>query len=235
MPQTSPRPWFPFSATEVEIALGVFAFVESCLFFLGVQGRPLAWFALVYVTLVYMCGLLVHRRGGAFEFVRDGALQGTGYIRYFRGARKSLLLVHADADPPGEELLGLYKGLLERGVEVRRIIFVRSDQDPESYEWIERFGAHERLMQRVVPPSQAALIRSSFVVVDERCVIVAVPGSSPLDGESYARKFVLRDLLVIEDPDAAEAFTQVHGQLWARATPLVESALGGGPKDAAST
>ena len=164
--------------------------IESCLLFLGVQGQSLAWIALVYVTLAYGCGLLVHRQKGVFEFVRGGALQGSGYIPYFRRARNSLLLVHADADPPGEELLGLYKGLLSRGVEVRRIIFVRSEQDSDTYRWIEQFGVHEQLMQRVVPPSQAELVRSSFVVVDERCVIVAVPGSSPLDEESYARKFV---------------------------------------------
>jgi len=91
---------------------------------------------------------------------------------------------------------------------------------------VRRFGGHGRLLQRLVHREQAALMRLSFVVVDERFVLIAVPGDAAVESEAYSARFVLRHLLVIEDPDVARAFSEVHGQLWRRAEPLPDSAGG---------
>lgn len=225
MPPLRRRPWFPFTAIELEIAMGAFAFLTTCLAFLGIERLPLAWTTLGYVAFVYLAGLLVHARRTPFAFICDGALHGSGYLPYFRRARRSLLLLHTDDDPPGEELLGLYRALLERGVELRRVIFVRPDAAPGAYAWVRAFGRHAGLKQRVVLPERADVMRVSFVVVDERWVMIAVPGDAAIDAEGYASRFVLRHLLVVEDPQVAEAFTEVHSQLWRRASELEDEAL----------
>lgn len=216
-PRRSGAVWFPFTVWEVELVLAVFAFAATCLTFLGLDGRTLAYASLGYVVLAYLAGLLAHARRSPFVFVRDGAVKGEGYARYFRQARKSLLLLHIDDDAPSEELLGLYRTLLARGVEVRRIVFVRPGHAPDAYSWLADFGSHERLRQRVVLPERADLMRVSFVVVDERWSILSVPGSSAVDTERYAARFVLRHLLVVDNSDVAEAFTEAHTQLWRRA------------------
>ena len=118
MPPSPSRRWFPFSATEVEVALGLYALLTSALAFLGVERHALAWLTLGYLAFVYQAGLLVHARRSGFTFLRDGALRGAGYARFFRHARQSLLLLHTDDDSPSDELLGLYRTLLERGVEL---------------------------------------------------------------------------------------------------------------------
>lgn len=219
------RRWFPFSILEVEVVLALFAFLTSALAFLGVEKRPLAWFTLGYLGFAYLAGLLVRARRAGFTFLRDGALRGTGYARFFRRATRSLLLLHTDDDSPSEELLGLYRTLLDRGVELRRVIFVRPDHAPGAYDWIRKFGRHERLQQRVVLPDRADVMRLSFVVVDERWSILSVPGDAAVDGEGYAGRYVLRHLLAIEDAEIAEAFTEVHRQLWRRASVIDESAF----------
>jgi hypothetical protein len=68
-------------------------------------------------------------------------------------------------------------------------------------------------------------MRLGFVVVDGRWAILALPGGAAVDSEGYATSFVLRDLLVVEDPDAAGALTEVHSQLWRRAAPLQDPKL----------
>lgn len=227
MPPSPSRRWFPFSATEVEIALGLYALLTSALAFLGVERHALAWFTLGYLAFLYQAGLLVHARRSGFTFLRDGALRGAGYARFFRHARQSLLLLHTDDDSPNDELLGLYRTLLDRGVELRRILFVRPDHAPGAYDWVRRFGRHDRLQQRVVLPDRADVMRLSFVVVDERWAILSVPGDAAIDGEGYAGRYVLRHLLAIEDPEIAEAFTEVHRQLWRRASVIDGSLFAG--------
>ncbi len=220
MPQKLPNPWFPFSATEFQVALGVLALLESCLGFLGVAAYLLAWSTLGFLILTYIAGLLVYSRRGAFAFHLNGALQGRGYLPYFRKAQHSLLLLHVDDDPPGEELLGLYRGLLDKGVELRRILFVRPEQAPHAFEWVAQFGEHKGLQQRLVPPEQADLVRMSFVVVDERWVIIAVPGGAAVHGEDYSKNLIMRHLLAIDDANVAAGFTTIHEQLWRRAASL---------------
>jgi hypothetical protein len=234
----APKPsryWFPFGASEVELALGLCALLTSTLVFLGLERHILAWFTLGFLSLAYLAGLLVHSRRSSFQFLRDGALRGAGYARFFRQANQSLLLLHTDDDSPSEELLGLYHTLLDRGVELRRILFVRPDHAPGAYDWVMRFGRHVRLQQRVVLPDRADVMRLSFGVVDERWVVLSVPGDAAIDGEGYAGKYVLRHLLAIEDHEIAEAFTEVHRQLWRRAMPLDEAVLVGAPNAALLT
>lgn len=73
-------------------------------------------------------------------------------------------------------------------------------------------------------------MRFSFVVVDERWSILSVPGDAAVDGEGYAGRFVLRHLLAIEDAEIAEAFTEVHRQLWRRAAVIDDEAVFADPK-----
>jgi len=224
------RRWFPFSLPEVEVTLAIYALSTSTLAFLCVEKRPLAWFTLWYLAFAYLAGLLVHARRPGFTLLRDAALRGAGYARFFRGATRSLLLLHTDDDSPSDELLGLYRTLLDRGIELRRIIFIRPDHAPGAYDWIHRFGRHERLQQRVILPDRADVMRLSFVVVDERWSILSVPGDAAVDGEGYAGRYVLRHLLAIEDAEIAEAFTEVHRQLWRRATVVDETLFAGLPR-----
>ncbi|NOT30718.1 MAG: hypothetical protein HOP15_09760 [Planctomycetes bacterium] len=224
------RRWFPFSIPEVEVTLAIYALSTSTLAFLGVEKRPLAWFTLGYLAFAYLAGLLVHARRPGFTLLRDGALRGAGYARFFRGATRSLLLLHTDDDSPSDELLGLYRTLLDRGIELRRIIFIRPDHAPGAYDWVHRFGRHERLQQRVILPDRADVMRLSFVVVDERWSMLSVPGDAAVDGEGYAGRYVLRHLLAIEDAEIAEAFTEVHRQLWRRATVVDEALFAGLPQ-----
>jgi hypothetical protein len=217
--------WFPFTPTELQVALGVLAFVTTSLLLFDAPERAVGWGSLGAVGFLYLAGLLVHSRSSRFRFIRDGSLSGEGYLDYFRRARKSLLLLHIDDDSPGPELLGLYRKLLDRGVEIRRVIFVRPSHRADAYRWVVDFGSHKRLLQRVILPEQAEVMRMGFVVVDGRFAILALPGGAAVDSEGYATAFVLRDLLVVEDPGAATALTEVHSQLWRRAVPLQDAEL----------
>lgn len=200
------------------MAFAVFGCAVSLLALLEVGNRVLLFFAVGYAVVGYLAGLLVHCRETRSRFIRDGAIRGRGYAPYFRRARRSLLLTHCDEDAPSEELLGIYSELLERGVELRRVVFLRGDHRQRSYEWLHRFGEREGLENRFVQPDRSEVARLSFVVVDERYVILSIPGGEAVDGEHYSRRFVLRHLLVVEDKDVAVAFTEVHRQLWLRAT-----------------
>lgn len=222
-PPRSQRRWFPFTATEVEVALAVFAFLESVLFLLGVSREAMLAAAGGYAGFVYLAGLAVSCRRSSFHLELDGALQGRGYLRHFRSARRSLLLLHTDDDEPCEELIAVYRTLLEQGVQIRRVIFARPERRPGAYAWVERFGAHAGLKQRVVRQERAALTRHSFVVVDGAKVLLSIPGGEATDTELYSSALVLRHLLTLEDARVAQAFTEIHGQLWSRAEVLDES------------
>jgi len=60
----------------------------------------------------------------------------------------------------------------------------------------------------------------SFVVVDERWVLIAVPGGDAIHGEDYSNNLIMRHLLVVDDTRVAAGFTTIHEQLWRRAAPL---------------
>ena len=225
MPRRQKSPWFPFTALEIQIGLGLFAFLTTSLAFTGAEQQIIAWAALGFVVLAYLAGLLVHSKKSSFTFLKGGGLQGIGHVPYFRKAKTSLLLLHTDDDSPGEELLGLYRSLLKRGVEIRRILFLRPELAPDAYTWVQAFGKHDGLKHRVVLPEQADVMRFGFVIVDEKCVILSVPGGAAMDAEGYASRFVLKHLLVLDDPDVADAFTEVHSQLWSRATVLDDEEL----------
>jgi|GEM_PF-5017850 len=203
--RSRPR-WFLFTSTEIEVTLGVFAFAETLLVILDAERPVLIAFACAYVVTAYLAGLIVHSRSSKFRFVRDGAVGGAGYVPYFRRAKRGLLLLHTDDDPPGEELLGLYRAQLERGVELRRVIFLRPEQGAEALDWVRRFGGHPRLLQRFVQREQASLMRLSFVVVDEQCVLIAVPGNAAVESEAYtprlAFSFSERSTRYIVDSEA---------------------------------
>jgi len=219
-PSTSPgREWFPFRVGEVERALGLCGFVVASLALVDVPAHALAVFTAAFLVVAYLAGLLVYARRGvrAFDFIKDGGLRGEGYVTYFREARKSLFLTHTDDDAPSEELLGLYRTLLGRGVQMRRVVFLRHQ---DTANWLVRFGEHRHLEQRVVPPERADLLPLSFVVVDEITVVVSVPGYDAIDAGGYASEFVLRHLLVIKDRAVARVFLEMHRHLWERANPL---------------
>lgn len=219
--------WFPFRAVEVEIALGVFGFVATAAAFAGVEERLIACVAVLYLALAYIAGLLVHAQDAdlRFAFVRDGSLGGHGYLERFRGARRSLFLMHLDDDRPGPELQGLYRTLLDRGVEIRRVLFLRSKDSTGSLDWVAEFGNHENLRQRVVLPEQGRLMRLCFVLVDASEVLIAVPGYEPVDAAPFAARFLLRHLLIILDRNVAAAFIGVYEQIWRSALPLDDAGL----------
>jgi hypothetical protein len=221
-PRSSLRLWFPFTSNEIQIGLGVLGFAVTTFAFAGVPPLALAKATLAAVVVAYVSGLLVYARRAAptTALIRDGAIAGAGYIDSFRHATRSLFLIHVDDDPPGEDLRRLYRSLLDRGVQIRRVILLRRDAHPEAYAWIHRFGTHRNLQQRVILPSQSAAVRFSFVVVDEDEVLLALPGAHAVDARPYASALVLRHLLRIRDPEVAELFLHLHEDLWARATPL---------------
>lgn len=214
------RDWFPFTAGEVELVLGVVGFVVTSLAFIDIPSRVLAVGSGAGLVVTYLAGLLVYERRGlrVFDFIEDGGLRGGGYVPYFRTAEHSLFLTHTDDDAPSEELLGLYRTLLARGVQMRRVTFLRAGA--ESARWLAEFGEHPNLEQRVVPSERADLLPLSFAVVDESTVVVSVPGYSAIDASQYASSFVLRHLLVIHDEAVAWVFLEMHRQLWGRAIPL---------------
>lgn len=173
-----------------------------------------------FLGAAYLSGLLVHARGRVrtFDFIEDGGLKGDGYLKFFRCAERSLFLTHVDDDPPGEELLALYRSLLERGVQMRRVIFRRALTSP--VQWVVDFGEHKNLTQRVVCPEQAELMAFSFAIVDEELVLISVPGYGAIDVGPYAPRFVLRHLLVLHDRTVARVFLEIHRQLWEHARSL---------------
>lgn len=224
-PKTERNPWLPFQEAEIEILLAVFGFVATLAAYAGVDERRLALGAVLYLTVAYFAGLLVqaHRARTSFALLIDGGLHGAGYVESFRQARRSLLLTHVDDDAPNEELQGLYRTLLERGVQMRRVVFLRSGALSEGVRWLRSFGDHANLLQRVMPEASSTSMCLSFVVVDAQEVIVAVPGFEPVDAEAYRDRLVFRHLLVIRDAAVAKAFVQMHIALWERAQPLPEA------------
>ena len=221
----SRRAWFPFRAAEIEIVLGVFGFLATFAASFGVDAKDLALGAGIYLAVAYLAGLFVYARRSAssFTFLRDGGLGGAGYVEPFRRAERSLLLTHVDDDAPSAELQGLYRTLLDRGVQMRRVIFRRPSASADGVRWVRSFGNHQNLLQRIVPEPFSTSMCLSFVVIDAAEVIVSVPGSEAADAKTYSDRQVFRHLLIIRDRAVASAFLQMHQDLWQRAKPLPDA------------
>ena len=224
MPRNPPRPWFPFSLPELELCLALLGCVVTGLTLAGSDRFLIAASAIAFLVVAYLAGLLVYARKEAlgFSLDRGGACGGRGYVDLVRRSSHSLLLMHVDDDTPVDELLAVYRSLLDRGIEQRRLIFLREDPKAGAYDWLEALGDHPKLDQRVVLPEQAEFMRLSFVVIDEETVVISLPGGSVVDSHTYARGLVFRDLLILHDSLVAEAFVEIHRQLWSQATPVSE-------------
>lgn len=219
--------WWPFTATEFELALAVLGLAVTGLSLLGVRGEVVAASALVSAAWAYLAALLVRARetGASFEFIEDGGVRGRGYVEPVRRARASLLLQHVDDDAPSEELRAMYRECLARGVALRRLVFLRRESRPESLSWIAEFGEHPNLEHRIVLPEQADMMRLSFVVVDEREVVISIPGISPLDSAPYSSTVVLRHVVRVREPSVAAAFVRIHEHIWQAAKPVDDVAV----------
>ena len=68
----------------------------------------------------------------------------------------------------------------------------------------------------MIAPEASSVMRSSFAVIDEREVILAVPGMSSIDESTYSTRFVLRHLIRTHDPKVAEVFSALHREIWSR-------------------
>ena len=213
--------WFPFNASEVEIALGVTGLGATAASLLGVPGPSVVWGTTGALCALLLVGFMARAAGNRVARVHlDGALHGRGYTRAFRQAKRSLLLIHLDDDAPEHELLGLYHTLLARGVGIRRLVFVRPDHRTEGIQWIGEFGSHAQLRQRFAEVAAGSPLSLSFAVIDEDTVLLAVPGFLPTETEPYSDGVVLRHLVELRHPAVTRAFLEVYESAWKRATPF---------------
>ena len=207
--------WFPFTASE--IALGVCGLGATAATLLGVPGPWVVAGTAGSLSAFFSAGLLARAAGNRVARVDlDGALHGRGYTRVFQQVQRSLLLIHLDDDAPNEELLGLYRSLLARGVEIRRLIFVRPDHQDGGIRWIENFGAHEHLRQRVIECDPGSPLMLSFAVVDDRVVLLAIPGFHKTETAPFATACFLRHLVELRHPAITRAFLEVYESAWRR-------------------
>ena len=206
---------------ESEAVLASVGLAATFLSLVGVASRTVAFFVGATLAFAYLAGLAVRSRrdGRALEFLEHGGLHGKGYLALFRQAKRSLLLMHVDDDEPTAELIGLYEDLLERGVEIRRVVFVR--ERAQGIGWVFRLAEHPNLSHRFVLPGEADLMPCSFAVVDEHVVAMAVPGFATADSQHYLDRFVLRHLLVLRGRAVAQAFARMHSQVWERSLPAL--------------
>lgn len=212
--------WFPFRAVEVELALAALGVLLAVLAAADHDATDLLKWAALFLAFVYLAGLFSRAGVGPFVFIADGAERGAGYLPAFKRAKRSLFLMHVDDDAPTEELQGLYRTLLSNGVQIRRAIFLRPDGHPKGYEWIRAFGNHPNLAQRVVLPEDSRMTQLSFVLVDDRIALVALPGVDPIQAPPFSHELVFRHLIAITEPTAVATFLQVYEAIWTRALPL---------------
>ena len=215
------RRWFPFRAVEAELTVAIVGLGVTVATLLDAPGTLVAAAATALLVAAYLAGLCVHFGTRSAQVHLDAALQGRGYASLFRRTRNSLLLMHIDDDAPNPELLGLYRALLERGVQMRRLVFVRQGHHPEGLRWIHEFGDHPNLTQRVICTETAPHLSLSFAVVDELAVLLALPGYRPTENEPYADRLVLRNLVELRRTEVTRAFLEVYEAAWRRGEPLL--------------
>lgn len=211
--------WFPFTSGQVEIALGLVGLGATTASLLGAPGTAVATGTAGFLLLLFLTGHLVIAAGNRVARVHlNGALHGRGYSNLFRDANRSLLLIHLDDDAPDDELQGLYRRLLDQGVEVRRLVFFRPDHRAEGIHWISRFGTHRLLRQRLVEIKHGSPLSMSFAIIDEEAVLLALPGFHPTETETFSDSVVLRHLIELRHPAVTRAFLEVYELAWKRAT-----------------
>ena len=208
--------WFPFGAGELGLALAVIGFIVTLASQAGLEDHVLASATAAVVGLGYLAGLIVHNGQNPLRFHPYGGIGGAAYVRPFGRAKKSLLLVHVDDDPPNTELLRLYRTLLDAGVTIHRVVIVRPDGAKESYSWLAEFGTHENLRQRALIPDSSGLVRVSVAIVDGSTALLAVPSYEAGEGTPYTESMRLAHLLEIEDEAVAQAFVEIHSDAWSR-------------------
>ena len=214
--------WFPFTTAQVEIALGLAGLGATAASLLEAPGPLVALGTAGFLLLAFLVGLLAMAAGNRVARVHlDGALRGRGYARLFHKARRSLLLIHLDDDAPDAELLGLYRNLLDRGIAIRRLIFVRPDHRSAGIHWIAEFGQHDGLRQKCIEAEFASPLPLSFAVVDEDVVLLAVPGFHATETGAFTDGVVLRHLIEMRDAAITRAFLEVYESAWHQGT-LVE-------------
>lgn len=211
----------PISVGELELMLAVVGAGATAASLLGVSG-PLVVISASIALLLGMAAAVVlsNRKSRVATVHLDGAWRGRGYASAFRRARRSLLLIHLDDDSPDAELCLLYRRLLDRGVQVRRLVIVRPDHRPEGIRWIHEFGAHVGLRQRFVKSVPGSALALSFAIVDESIVLLAVPGFLATESELFSDGVVLRHLIELRHPSVTRAFLEVYESAWKRAAPL---------------
>lgn len=211
--------WFPFTTAQVEIALGLAGLGATAASLLEVPGPAVAFGTAGFLVLILLVGLLAEAAREQIARVHlDGALHGRGYANLFRRARRSLLLIHLDDDAPDEELLGLYRRLLERGIAIRRLIFVRTDHRSAGIHWITDFGPHHGLRQKCVEAESGNPLPLSFAIVDEDIVLLALPGFHATETGTFTSGVVLRHLIELRDPSITRAFLEVYESAWKQGT-----------------
>jgi hypothetical protein len=131
------RRWFPFSGNDVQMGLALLGAVVTALSLADVPSVYILWGSIGGAAFLYLAGLIVHSAGTGprVTFLRGVAERGEGYIDAFRSVKRCLYLMHLDDDPPGAELQALYRVLLQRGVQIRRLIVVRKDASSLAYQW----------------------------------------------------------------------------------------------------
>ncbi len=202
----------------VEMGLGVLGTVTTMLLLGGFSERRVLAASLVAI----LCGGLVvvwrNRRRRSSTFLEGGALRGSGYAADFRGAKRSLLLMHIDDDAPSDALHELYRDKLEGGVQIRRVVLLRPDHHEDGYRWLSTVGEHPQLQQRLVRAGRGSVMPLSFVVVDEAVVLLAVPGFGPGESGPLASRMVLRHLVRLTQPEVVRAFVEAYEAAWTSAS-----------------
>ena len=91
--------WFPFTASEVEIALGLCGLGATAATLLDVPGPWVVGGTVGSLSAFFCIGLLARAAGNRVARVDlAGALHGRGYTRVLQKGQRSLLQIHRDDD-----------------------------------------------------------------------------------------------------------------------------------------
>ena len=209
--------WWPLTNAELQALFGVLGFGASIALWLGAAPVPTAFVCLGALLVAYICGHLVRLRESTVkvEFVHGGAIGGLGYLPFFSRAKHSLLLMHVDDDIPTDEVQAAYGRLLESGVQLRRILVRAPGQEAAVESWV-RAQSHRNLRQVSLGDDSATGACTSFALVDDSVLLLAMPGHGAAETGPMAETFLLRHLLVVKDPVVSAAFREAYEELWRR-------------------